>query len=85
MIVSIENPESQIAFWGEMIPFFSPIVMASRLTIELPWWEIMLSMTSLVLGSLVMAWIAARIYRVGILMYGKNFNLKDMLKWIFNS
>ncbi|MBO9640565.1 MAG: ABC transporter permease, partial [Siphonobacter aquaeclarae] len=61
----------------------SPVNMMARLPFGVPWWEILLSMAVLVLGFLFTTWLAARIYRVGILMYGKKVTLKELSKWVF--
>ncbi len=79
----IQNPGSSIAFWFSMIPLTSPIVMLVRLPFGVPAWEIALSMTLLVGGFFATAWMAARIYRVGVLMYGKKVTLRELSKWLF--
>jgi ABC-2 type transport system permease protein len=83
----IENPEGQLAFWLSMIPFTSPITMLVRVAIGvgeggIPIWEVALSMALLVLGFVGTVWLAARIYRTGILMYGKKVTYRELLKWI---
>jgi ABC-2 type transport system permease protein len=80
---SMQDPDSTIAFWASMIPFTSPINMMVRLPYGVPVWELVLSMGLLVLGFLACSWISARIYRVGILMYGKKITVKEMAKWLF--
>jgi len=80
---TIQDPDSNIAFWASMIPFTSPINMMVRLPYGVPGWELILSMTLLVLGFLVCSWVSARIYRVGILMYGKKVTWKELGKWLF--
>jgi len=80
---SMQDPDSTIAFWASMIPFTSPINMMVRLPYGVPVWELVLSMGLLVLGFLACSWISARIYRVGILMYGKKITWKELGKWIF--
>jgi ABC-2 type transport system permease protein len=82
MVNAIENPEGPMAFWGSLIPFTSPMVMVSRLGSEPPLWEIGLSAVLLVLGCWSMVWVASRIYRVGILMYGKKVTFKELWRWI---
>ena len=77
------NPDSSLAFWGSMIPFTSPVVMMVRVPYGIPAWEIALSMTILLGTFLGMTWLAARIYRVGILRYGQKVNFKEIGKWIF--
>jgi ABC-2 type transport system permease protein len=79
----ISEPNSSLAFWLSMIPFTSPIVMMVRVASGVPAWELLLSMSLLVLGFLSVTWLAARIYRVGILMYGKKVNFKELAKWMF--
>jgi ABC-2 type transport system permease protein len=77
------DPDSTIAFWTSMIPFTSPIVMMARIPFGVPAWELALSMVLLVLGFIGTTWLAARIYRVGILMYGKKPTYKELSKWLF--
>ncbi|MFL5752081.1 MAG: ABC transporter permease [Bacteroidia bacterium] len=79
----IQNPEGDLAFWGSMIPFTSPIVMMVRLPFGVPLWQILLSMSFLVMGFLFTTWLAGKIYRTGILMYGKKVSWKELSKWIF--
>jgi len=79
---AINNPDSSIAFWFSMIPFTSPVVMMARIPFGVPYWEITLSMTILVASFLGMTWVAAKIYRTGILMYGKKVNYREIWKWI---
>jgi len=78
----IQNPESPLAFWLSMIPFTSPVIMMVRIPFGVPTWEIALSAGLLVLGFLGTTWLAAKIYRTGILMYGKKSNYKELWKWI---
>ena len=80
---TMQDPDSNIAFWASMIPFTSPINMMVRLPYGVPGWELILSMTLLVLGFLGCSWVSARIYRVGILMYGKKVTWKELGKWLF--
>ena len=80
---TMQDPDSNIAFWASMIPFTSPINMMVRLPYGVPVWELILSMTLLVLGFLGCSWVSARIYRVGILMYGKKVTWKELGKWLF--
>ena len=80
---TMQDPDSTMAFWASMIPFTSPINMMVRLPYGVPMWELATSMILLVLGFLGCSWISARIYRVGILMYGKKITLKEMAKWMF--
>eukprot|EP01029_Cantina_marsupialis_P015156 TRINITY_DN3314_c0_g3_i1.p1 TRINITY_DN3314_c0_g3~~TRINITY_DN3314_c0_g3_i1.p1 ORF type:complete len:447 (+),score=62.92 TRINITY_DN3314_c0_g3_i1:198-1538(+) len=76
------NPESILAFWGSIIPFTSPIVMLVRIPFGVPIWELLLSMTLLIGTFLFITWIAAKIYRTGILMYGKKVSYKEIWKWL---
>jgi ABC-2 type transport system permease protein len=80
---TMQEPDSSIAFWASMIPFTSPINMMVRLPYGVPMWELATSMVLLVLGFLGCSWLSARIYRVGILMYGKKITVKEMAKWLF--
>ena len=80
-LYAFRAPDSQIAFWGSIIPFTSPIVMISRLPFGVPAWEIILSLVLLVLTFLACAWASAKIYKVGILMFGKKSTWKDLWKW----
>ena len=75
-------PESTIVWWGSMIPFTSPIVMLARLPFGVPMWELILSIGLLVLTFFACAWASAKIYKVGILMYGKKSTFKDLWKWL---
>jgi ABC-2 type transport system permease protein len=81
----LENPDSSLAFWCSIIPFTSPIVMMGRLPFDPPFWEIVLSMLLLIVGFIFTSWLAGRIYRVGILMYGQKVNYKTLWKWIKQS
>jgi len=79
----IQNPESPMAFWFSIIPFTSPITMMVRLPFGVPLWELLLSMSLLIIGFIFTTWLAARIYRTGILMYGKKVTWKELGKWLF--
>lgn len=79
---SIENPDGPLAWWCSMVPFTSPIVMMVRLPFNVPAYEVILSIVMLYATAGLLVWLAARIYRVGILMYGKKFSFKDILKWL---
>ncbi|MCC6760360.1 MAG: ABC transporter permease [Chitinophagaceae bacterium] len=87
MMNAVTRPESALATWASIIPFSSPIVMMARLPFgvpgTVPYWQLGLSMLSLVLGFLATTWLSAKIYRTGILMYGKKVTLKEMWKWAF--
>jgi ABC-2 type transport system permease protein len=78
----IQNPEGPIAFWMSIIPFTSPIIMMVRIPFGVSAWEIALSMTLLVLTFIFTTWLAGKIYRTGILMYGKKVNYKELWKWL---
>ena len=77
-----KNPEGQLAFWTSIIPFTSPVAMMARVPYGLPTWELLLSMFLLVLTTVGGIYAAAKIYRVGLLMYGKKVNLKELVKWL---
>ncbi|CAG5069555.1 hypothetical protein DYBT9623_02291 [Dyadobacter sp. CECT 9623] len=79
----LRDPDGSLAFWTSIIPFTSPIIMMVRIPFGVPAWEIALSMVLLVIGFMGTTWLAARIYRVGILMYGKKVTYKELAKWIF--
>ena len=79
---SAENTNGPLAFWASMFPLTSPIVMMVRIPFGVPWWEDVLSLGLLFATSMAFVWISARIYRVGILMYGKKPSLREMLKWV---
>ncbi len=78
----MDNPDSSLAFWMSMIPFTSPVIMMVRLPFGVASWEIILSMFILVGSFILSTWIAGRIYRVGILMYGKKNTYKELFRWI---
>ena len=79
---SMENPDGPLAWWCSMIPFTSPITMMVRLPFDVPVWELAFSLGILYVTAFVVLWLAARIYRTGILMYGKKFEWKELYKWI---
>jgi ABC-2 type transport system permease protein len=78
----MQNPESSIAFWFSLIPLTSPIVMMARIPFGVPFWQIGLSMGLMIITFLAFVWMAAKIYRTGILMYGKKASWKEMWKWL---
>lgn len=82
-IYSAENPDGPLAFWCSMIPFTSPIVMMVRLPFGVPTWQLALSLGVLILSFIGSTWVAGKIYRTGILMYGKKITWKEMMKWVF--
>jgi ABC-2 type transport system permease protein len=79
----IQQPHGSLAFWLSMVPFTSPVVMMIRIPFGVPLYEIIISMVVLVVSFLGTIWLAARIYRVGVLMYGKKVNYKELWKWLF--
>jgi len=79
----INAPNSPMALWGSIIPFFSPIVMPARLPFGVPTWQLLLSGVCLIAGFILATWLAAKIYRVGILIYGKKITLKELGRWLF--
>ena len=80
-LYAFRAPDSTIAFWGSIIPFTSPIVMISRLPFGVPAWELILSVALLIGTFVLLAWASAKIYKVGILMFGKKSTWKDLWKW----
>ncbi len=82
MMSALKNPEGSMAFWFSMIPFTSPIVMMSRIPFGVPAWQLLLSMALLVITFVGMVWVTARIYRTGILMYGKKPSWREIGKWL---
>ncbi len=78
----IQNPEGNLAFWLSIIPFTSPIIMMVRIPFGVPAWEMIISMVTLILTFVALTWLAAKIYRTGILMYGKKINYREIWKWI---
>jgi ABC-2 type transport system permease protein len=89
MTTSIANPTGPVAVWASIIPFSSPIVMMGRIPFgvpgTVPLWQLGLSMALLVIGFLFTVWLSGKIYRTGILMYGKKPSWKEMIKWVFRS
>ncbi|MCS6934406.1 MAG: ABC transporter permease [Chitinophagales bacterium] len=77
----MKNPDSSLGFWGSLIPFTSPVVMGALLPFRLPWWHIALSLALLIGGFLLTTYIAARVYRTAILMYGKKISFKELMRW----
>lgn len=81
-VYAFNAPESQLVWWGSMIPFTSPIVMLARIPFGVPLWELLLSM-GLLAGTFVAGgWLSAKIYKIGILMFGKKTTFKDLWKWL---
>jgi ABC-2 type transport system permease protein len=84
MIPAVFNdPDGPIAIFGSMFPLFSPILMPARLPFDPPVWQVLLSMAILIATIIFFIWLAARIYRVGIFMYGKKVSWKELSKWLF--
>lgn len=81
-LYAFNAPESSIVWWGSMIPFTSPIVMLARVPYGVPGWELALSIVLLVLTFAACAWLSAKIYKIGILMFGKKTTFKDLYKWL---
>jgi ABC-2 type transport system permease protein len=82
MISAINNPDNALSFWFSIIPFTSPVVMMARIPFGVPWWQIALSGSLLIATFLGMTWVAAKVYRTGILMYGKKNSYKEIWKWL---
>jgi ABC-2 type transport system permease protein len=80
---TIMDPDSSTVFWGSIIPFTSPIVMMSRITNGVPMWELVLSLSILFVSFVFTTWLAGKIYRTGILMYGKKTSWREIGKWLF--
>ena len=81
-IYAFNAPDSQLVWWFSMIPFTSPIVMLSRIPFGVPGWELALSIVLLVGTFVACAWLSAKIYKIGILMFGKKTTFKDLWKWL---
>ena len=82
MMHTFQHPDSALSFWGSMIPFTSPMIMMARVSFGVPTWELILSLTILLGTFIAIAYFAAKIYRVGILMYGKKVSWKELWKWM---
>src|SRR5699024_3553073 len=83
MITTLRVPDSSLAVWSSIFPLFSPIVMPARLAFDPPWWQIILSLVLLAGSVILFVWFSGRIYRVGILMYGKKASFRELGEWIF--
>jgi len=81
-IFSAQNPDGPLAFWASLIPLTSPIVMMVRVPFGVPWWQMLLSIALLVITVILIVKLAAKIYRVGILMYGKKPTYGEIVKWL---
>jgi ABC-2 type transport system permease protein len=79
---TMQNPESPLSFWCSMIPLTSPIVMMARIPFGVPAWQIAISMVIMLVSFAAFVWMAAKVYRTGILMYGKKTSWKEMWKWL---
>ncbi len=79
----LSNPNGSMAVFGSLFPLISPIIMPARLAFDPPAWQIVLSIVILIASCIFFAWIAGRIYRVGILLYGKKVSFKELWKWLF--
>jgi ABC-2 type transport system permease protein len=82
---TMQNPESSISFWFSIIPFTSPIVMMARIPFGVPYWQLAVSMILMVITFAAFVWMAAKVYRTGILMYGKKTSWKELWKWLWYS
>lgn len=81
-LYAFKAPDSAVVWWGSMIPFTSPIVMLARIPYGVPTWELALSMGLLAVTFVACGWVSAKIYRIGILMFGKKTTFKDLWKWL---
>lgn len=82
MVSVMKDPNSPLAFWFSLIPFTSPVVMMARIPYGIPTWEVVLSLMLLYASFVAMVWLAGKIYRVGIFMYGKKPTFRELLKWM---
>jgi ABC-2 type transport system permease protein len=82
MIKAMQDPDSSLVFWFSLIPFTSPVVMMTRIPFGVPMWQLGLSMLILVATFIFMTWLAAKVYRTGILMYGKKASWGEIIKWL---
>lgn len=83
MLAAVQAPNSSLAVWSSIFPLFSPIVMPARLAFGPPVWQIVVSVMLLIATSITFVWLSGRIYRIGILLYGKKVSLKQLGKWLF--
>ncbi len=83
MMQAVQAPNSSLAVFASIFPLFSPIVMPARLAFAIPAWQIVVSVIVLIATSIFFVWLSGRIYRVGILLYGKKVNLAEFVRWIF--
>ena len=82
ILMAFQNPDSQLVVWGSLIPFTSPIVMLARIPYGVPMWQLVLSFALLLLTFIACAWASAKIYKAGILLFGKKTTFKDLWKWL---
>ncbi len=82
ILMAFQNPDSEVVVWGSMIPFTSPIVMLARIPYGVPMWQLIVSIALLLITFFGCAWLSAKIYKVGILMFGKKSTFKDLWKWL---
>jgi len=82
MMNVMKNPEGALAIWCSHIPFTSPMIMMVRIPFGVPWWEVLISISILVVTTFATVWFAAKIYRTGVLMYGKKITWKELFKWM---
>jgi len=82
ILMAFQNPDSPVVVWGSLIPFTSPIVMLARIPYGVPNWQLILSIFLLLITFLACAWLSAKIYKVGILMFGKKSSFKDLWNWL---
>ena len=80
-IYGIENPDGPLAFWASLVPFSSPMVMMMRLAFDVPLWQLLVSLALLALMAVAAVALSAKVYRVGILMYGKKPTLRELWRW----
>lgn len=85
MMAALRAPNSSLAVWSSLFPMFSPIVMPARLPFDPPWWQVAASLVLVILFAGFLVWIAGRIYRIGILNYGKKGSFKDLGRWLFSN
>lgn len=84
MMPVINDPDGSLAFWASIFPFTSPIIMPARMAFSPPFWQVALSVALLLLSFIASTWVAARVYRIGILMYGKKVKFKELIRWAFS-
>ena len=83
MMSVVQQPHTPLAFWASIIPFTSPVVMPALVPFGVPTWQLFLSIGTLIAGFIFTTFIASRIYRTGILMYGKKIKFREVVKWMF--